>query len=103
MSYPQPGRSSSGIWICAHLLYSVNSNNDRETDGYTALDYVDSIVRTLNGSNRSKKASSSRGFSVSGRPKREYDPARLISHVVYLESGKVHVELDRLKVNRLVL
>jgi hypothetical protein len=62
---------------------------------------VDTIVRTLNGANRSKKISresSVPAVAIAGRTKREYEPARLVSHVVYLESGKVEVEVDQLKV-----
>lgn len=62
---------------------------------------MDTIVRTLNGANRAKKTSRETSISavtISGRMRREYEPARLVSHVVYLESGKVHVEVDQLKV-----
>lgn len=63
---------------------------------------MDTIVRTLNGANRAKKTSRETSISavtISGRSKREYESARLVSHVVYLESGKVPVEVDQLKVS----
>lgn len=61
------------------LLTPVNSHNDRETPGYTAMDYIDTIATML----------------------RHYDPAEIpwetssfISHIAYLEAGEVEVDTE---------
>ena len=90
------------ILIASCPLSSVNSNNDRETDGYTAVDYVSTIVRTLNESKRSKRGNSGEIMmpGIKTKTRRSYETNRLITHLVYLERGKVEVDLEHLQVSR---
>lgn len=67
---------------------AVNFKNDRETDGYTAIDYVNAIVSSLNRYNKPK----------AGRPG-QYPVRRLLTHVVYLEGGMVPVNTEALQVS----
>lgn len=87
--------------IALSQLSSVNSNNDRETDGYTAVDYVDTIVRTLNESKRSKRGDTGEIVmpGIKTKTQRRYETNRLITHLVYLEKGKVEVDRTRLQVS----
>lgn len=55
----------------------LNSENDRETDGYTAVDYVSAIVRTLNSQRRGG---------------REWPTSAFVTHLVYLEKTSVAVD-----------
>ena len=95
-SLPEP------LLIASCPLSSVNSNNDRETDGYTAVDYVSTIVRTLNESKRSKRGNSGEIMmpGIKTKTRRSYETNRLITHLVYLERGKVEVDLEHLQVSR---
>lgn len=58
----------------------LNSKNDRETEGYTAVDFVNAIVRTLN-SNRDAE-------SVA------YPTSAFITHLVYLHDTEVAVDVQ---------
>lgn len=69
----------------------MNFKNDRETDGYTALDYVNAIVSSLNRYNKPQKGD--------GRPRRHYEIRQLLTHLVYLEGGQVSVDAEALNVS----
>lgn len=58
----------------------LNSRNDRETTGYTAVDYITTIVRTLNETDAREPSS---------RP-----PSAYITHLVHLKEGTVPVDQD---------
>jgi hypothetical protein len=94
--------SKALLLIASCPLPLVNSNNDRETDGYTAVDYVNTIVRTLNESKRSKRGNSGEIMmpGVKIKTHRNYETSRLVTHLVYLEKGKVEVDLGQLQVSR---
>lgn len=68
----------------------MNFKNDRETDGYTAIDYVNAIVSSLNGYNKPRKGD--------GRSRRHYEIRQLLTHLVYLEGGQVSVDAEALNV-----
>lgn len=76
----------------AKILF-LNSTLDRETPGYTAMDFVEAI--------RSACSAHYGEEHGHGRP-RELEAKELISHVVYIEQGEVQVEVDQLQVSRLV-
>ncbi|GHJ86371.1 hypothetical protein NliqN6_2773 [Naganishia liquefaciens] len=69
-----------------HKVLLLNFKNDRETDGYTAIDYINAISSSLNRYNKPK----------AGRPG-QYPIHRLLTHVVFLEGGKVPVDTGALK------
>lgn len=62
----------------------VNAQNDRETEGYTAVNFVDAIVRTLNSCHDSDAESGS------------YPTSAFITHLVYLCNTEVAVDVQRL-------
>ncbi|GAA6060836.1 hypothetical protein JCM10212_005254 [Sporobolomyces blumeae] len=71
------------------LRYKVlllNSTLDRETSGYTALDFVKAISSACN-----------RCYGEDEATRRTYEPSDFVSHVVYLEQGEVTVEKDELQ------
>lgn len=71
-------------------LTPVNSTNDRETPSYTALDYIDTIASML------------KHYDVPA-PLQAVDPgipwetSSFITHVVYLEGGKVDVDVQAIE------
>ncbi len=67
------------------LRLSVNTCNDRETTGYSARDYVDAIVRTLNRSDRPRRPESN-------KRRTEHPADALITHVVHTENGEVPID-----------
>lgn len=73
----------------------MNAENDRETAGYTASNYVTSIVDALNHYDRPRrrlgKASNGRDTAVA-----PWQPNQLITHLAYLEGAKV--ELDEMAI-----
>ncbi|CDZ98422.1 LPPG:FO 2-phospho-L-lactate transferase CofD/UPF0052 [Phaffia rhodozyma] len=101
-------------------IFLLNSSNDRETIGYTALTYIEAIVRTLNRHDSPVRQTHSRrpsllsstflSSSVGGGGNAStpttldarknnllsfrIKPSQLISHLIYLESGKVDIETD---------
>lgn len=109
--------------ISSPLLSPVNSENDRETKQYTALDYVNAIVRTLN------RWVAPFGFSLpictpdaslrlrlarydtppplpppapssapsSSLPPLKFLPSDVITHLVYLTDGKVPVDVSAIE------
>ncbi|GJE94182.1 hypothetical protein PsYK624_103500 [Phanerochaete sordida] len=75
----------------------LNSENDRETDGYTAVDYVNTIVRTLN-TIRSKPypGLSVRSGAGVGEAITTYPTSAFVTHLVYLKGCHVPVDVRRL-------
>ncbi|GLB36594.1 putative uncharacterised protein family UPF0052 [Lyophyllum shimeji] len=78
-------RSSS---LRAKILL-LNFNNDRETDGYTAADYIQAMVRTLNASYQTL----SYGL---GNANTTYPISAFVTHLVYLRGSKVLVDVEHI-------
>lgn len=64
----------------------LNAENDRETYGYTAVDYINAIVRTLN-ANYAKQP-----YGL-GHANTTYPASAFITDLVYLKGSKVHVNV----------
>ena len=64
-------------------MVSVNTDNDRETFGYTAIDYINSLVTSLCRLDRQKQISSN----------------KLISHVVYIDGSNVPLDKALIEVS----
>lgn len=62
----------------------LNSRNDRETEGYTAADFIGAIVRTLN------SAHDKDGISAS------YPTSAFITHLVYLHDCEIMVDIQKI-------
>ncbi|KAG6837225.1 hypothetical protein H0H93_013093 [Arthromyces matolae] len=72
------------------LVYScVNSTNDRETEGYTAVDYIQAIVRTLNSTYQMQP------YGL-GNANTTYPISAFVTHLVYLKDGTVQVDVERI-------
>jgi len=67
----------------------VNVDNDRETYGYTATDYIRAIVRTLN-SNYSVQA-----FGL-GSANTTYPISAFITDLVYLKETSIKVDVEEI-------
>ncbi|KAF8060950.1 hypothetical protein FPV67DRAFT_314882 [Lyophyllum atratum] len=78
-------RSSS---LRAKILL-LNSNNDRETDGYTAADYIQAMVRTLNGSYQTQP------YGL-GNVNTTYPISAFVTHLVYLRGSNVLVDMEHI-------
>ncbi|OCB89249.1 UPF0052-domain-containing protein [Sanghuangporus baumii] len=65
-------------------IFLLNSKNDRETNGYTAADYIKAITRTLN------THYASLGTYTS------YPVSAFITHLVYLRGGQVPLDTDQI-------
>ncbi|KAF5312620.1 hypothetical protein D9619_003063 [Psilocybe cf. subviscida] len=65
----------------------LNSENDRETDGYSAADYIQAIVRTLNANY------SDQTYGV-GLANTRYPISAFITDIVYLKGTKVTVDVE---------
>ncbi|EGO19519.1 hypothetical protein SERLADRAFT_363916 [Serpula lacrymans var. lacrymans S7.9] len=63
----------------------LNSNNDRETDGYTAVDYVRAIASTLNSHYHVKRYGLGNAYTI-------YPISAFITHLVYLKGTRVVVD-----------
>lgn len=83
-----------------YVCVPVNARNDRETMGYTASDYVSAIVRSLNDSNAAKKQG--KHGSTNNSHHLVYPQTALVTHLVYLESGRVPVDADALQASRVL-
>ncbi|KAG8933068.1 hypothetical protein FRC02_000168 [Tulasnella sp. 418] len=70
----------------------LNGYNDRETTGYDAVDYVNSITRTLNHYDLAGKTSSTKNVG-------DYPTSAFITHLVYLE--RTGIEVDELALRAL--
>ncbi|KAI0809092.1 hypothetical protein BC629DRAFT_1481903 [Irpex lacteus] len=66
----------------------LNSQNDRETDGYTAADYIMTIVRTLN-------VSYQRHYAGLGDVSTLYPASAFVTHLLYLKGTIVPVDIQQ--------
>ncbi|EMD41382.1 hypothetical protein CERSUDRAFT_128117 [Gelatoporia subvermispora B] len=69
----------------------LNSQNDRETEGYTAVDYLLAISRTLN------MPRNSQSYGGLGEASTTYPLTAFVTHLVYLRGSKVKVDVLRIK------
>ena len=67
--------------------------NDRETPGYTASEYVASILGSLKHFDRPKLRSAAFGMPA------VWEPSRLVSHVAYLEGAKIPLDASLIEVS----
>ncbi|KAG7090718.1 hypothetical protein E1B28_009810 [Marasmius oreades] len=67
----------------------LNTENDRETEGYTAVDYVLAIARTLNDTYEPQ------AFGI-GNAWTQYPVSAFITDLIYLKKTKVHVDVRKL-------
>ncbi|KAF8665082.1 hypothetical protein AX16_000550 [Volvariella volvacea WC 439] len=65
----------------------LNSENDRETHGYTAADYIQALVRTLNSSYHTKP------YGGLGNVNTTYPISAFITDLVYLKGTAVRVDI----------
>ena len=73
---------------------TVNAINDRETPGYTAADYVTSLLSSLR--HYDKPA---RPKTDGAMPKTVWESRTLITHIVYLEGGRVEMDEEAIEVS----
>ncbi|KAH8101525.1 UPF0052-domain-containing protein [Cristinia sonorae] len=69
----------------------LNAQNDRETDGYKAVDYISTISRTLNASYQPQ----SQTYGGLGRVTTTYPVSAFVTHVVYLKNTLVEVDVGK--------
>jgi len=62
----------------------LNSKNDRETEGYTAVDFIKAIVRTLN------------SVHGGGAMPMSYPTSAFVTHLVYLHDTEVAVDVHKI-------
>ncbi|KAG2069844.1 hypothetical protein BDR04DRAFT_1156172 [Suillus decipiens] len=74
----------SGDLDSVHSSPTVNGNNDRETDGYTAVDYIRAITSVLNSQYPPNDLGNAPLYPISA----------FITHLVYLEGTKVAVDVE---------
>ncbi|KAF4572468.1 hypothetical protein EYR36_006973 [Pleurotus pulmonarius] len=67
----------------------LNGTNDRETSGYTAVDYILSIVRTLNSNHQSKP------YGLGG-VNTTYPVSAFVTDLVYLKGSTVPVDVAKI-------
>ncbi|EKM83681.1 hypothetical protein AGABI1DRAFT_32382 [Agaricus bisporus var. burnettii JB137-S8] len=67
----------------------LNSENDRETEGYTAVDYILAIGKTLN----SNYQAAPYGL---GNASTTYPISAFVTHLVYLSAGSVRVDVNHI-------
>ncbi|KAL0570988.1 hypothetical protein V5O48_010973 [Marasmius crinis-equi] len=67
----------------------LNTENDRETEGYTAVDYVQAITRTLNETYEPQL------YGI-GNARTQYPVSAFITDLVYLKQTKVEVDVRKL-------
>jgi 2-phospho-L-lactate transferase/gluconeogenesis factor (CofD/UPF0052 family) len=70
-------------------VFLLNSVNDRETDCYTAMDYINAITRTMNTSYSSKP------YGL-GYTSTTYPVSAFITHLVHLKGSSVTVDVKRI-------
>ncbi|KAJ7581064.1 UPF0052-domain-containing protein [Mycena floridula] len=68
----------------------LNSKNDRETEGYTAEDYIHAIIRTLNFNY------STTSYDGLGNANTTFPVSAYITDLVYLKGTSVPVDVDRI-------
>ncbi|KAI0089871.1 UPF0052-domain-containing protein [Irpex rosettiformis] len=69
----------------------LNSQNDRETDGYSAADYIMTVVRTLN-------TSYQRHYVGLGDVSTLYPTSAFVTHLLYLKGTIVPVDVEQLTI-----
>jgi len=69
----------------------LNSYSDRETDGYTAVEYISAVVKTL----QTRNFSRSNPFAPSLVA--EYPVTAYITHLIYLDESKVVVDEEAIQ------
>ncbi|KAF8679551.1 hypothetical protein RHS04_03994 [Rhizoctonia solani] len=73
----------------------LNGQNDRETEGYSAEDYVNAIARVLNRhdrlSHKALKGTQTPDFLI-----RDYPVSAFITHVIYLRGSSIRVDQGKL-------
>ncbi|CAL1697085.1 unnamed protein product [Somion occarium] len=67
----------------------LNSQNDRETDGYTAFDYVETIARTLNAPYHTPYGGLKNANTI-------YPISAFVTHLVYLEGTTIEVDVPKI-------
>ncbi|KAJ7102528.1 UPF0052-domain-containing protein [Mycena belliarum] len=72
-----------------HRPSTVNAKNDRETDGYTAVDYINAIVRTLN----AQYSTPSYGLAYGLGGVTTFPVSAFVTDLVYLKDTSVPVDL----------
>ncbi|KAI1790455.1 hypothetical protein LXA43DRAFT_505430 [Ganoderma leucocontextum] len=65
----------------------LNSANDRETDGYTAVDYIRIIARTLNEGHHVKM------YGGLSKADTTYPTSAFITHLVYLKATAIEIDI----------
>ncbi|KAG6902984.1 hypothetical protein C0995_008557 [Termitomyces sp. Mi166 len=83
---------ASGITRSSSLrakILLLNSTNDRETDGYSAVDYIQAIARTLNGTYQTQP------YGL-GNANTTYPISAFVTHLVYLKDGSVQVDTEHI-------
>ncbi|KAF7367414.1 hypothetical protein MSAN_00804000 [Mycena sanguinolenta] len=68
----------------------LNAKNDRETDGYTAVDYINAIVRTLNAHYNTHSYGLGYGSNTT------FPVSAFITNLVYLKDTSVQVDLRQI-------
>ncbi|THH30392.1 hypothetical protein EUX98_g3804 [Antrodiella citrinella] len=68
----------------------LNAQNDRETDGYTAIDYISTITRTLNAVYQPQSYGGLGGVATT------YPVSAFITHIVYLKNTAVEVDVGKI-------
>ncbi|CCO27855.1 putative protein YNL011C [Rhizoctonia solani AG-1 IB] len=75
----------------------LNGQNDRETEGYTAEDYVNAIARVLNRhdrlSHKALKGTQTPDFLI-----RDYPVSAFVTHVIYLRGSSIRIDQGKLAV-----
>ncbi|KAG6857669.1 hypothetical protein H0H87_010238 [Tephrocybe sp. NHM501043] len=67
----------------------LNAANDRETEGYTAADYIHAMTRTLNGTYQSQP------YGL-GNANTTYPISAFLTHMIYLTDTSVKVDVGRI-------
>ncbi|KAF7340159.1 UPF0052-domain-containing protein [Mycena venus] len=70
----------------------LNAKNDRETDGYTAVDYINAIVRTLNAHYNTQ----SYGLAYGSGSNTTFPVSAFITDLIYLKDTSVQVDLRQI-------
>lgn len=73
----------------AKVLF-LNTKNDRETEGYTAVDYILAIARTLNARYQTEPYGLAPGNAAT-----TYPVSAFVTHLVHLRGCLVHVDMAR--------
>ncbi|KAJ7785650.1 hypothetical protein B0H16DRAFT_1753437 [Mycena metata] len=71
----------------------LNSKNDRETDGYTAVDYINAITRTLNAQYSTPSYGLAYGGGAGAGSNTMFPVSAFITDLVYLKDTSVRVDL----------